>query len=76
MAIKLNKILLNHKKADVVLCNLQPNIYLKKAEEMHLGLHYSHSTSQSPSQYFLVLRLNCFGQHRYTYICLKALKGP
>ena len=43
MAIKLNKVALNLRKADVILFNPQPNVYLKKAEEMHLGLHHSRS---------------------------------
>ena len=29
------------KKADVILFNPQPNVYLKKSEEMRLGLHHS-----------------------------------
>ena len=45
MAMKLNKVALNLRKADVILFNPQPNVYLKKAEEMHLGLHHLHSTS-------------------------------
>ena len=62
MAIKLNKVALNVKKSDVILFNPQPNVYLKKAEEMRLGMHHLCSTSQ----FFKVLRRDCFGQHRYT----------
>ena len=71
MEIKLHKVVLKPEKADVIQCNPQPNVYLEKVEEMRLGLHHSRSTSQ----FFPVLRRDCFGQHRYTYICLKALKG-
>ena len=37
MAIKLHKVVLKPEKADVIQCNPQPNVYLKKAEEMRLG---------------------------------------
>ena len=58
--------------------NPQPNVYLKKSEEMRLGLHHSRSTLASvASQFFPVLRRDCFGQHRYTaylYIFERALR--
>ena len=42
MAIKLNKVGLKpEKKTDVIFFNPQPNVYLKKSEEMRLGLHHS-----------------------------------
>ena len=74
MAIKLNKVAL--KIADVILFNPQPNVYLKKSEEMCLGLHHSRSISllHVGSQFFPVLRRDCFGQHLYTaYV---SLEGP
>ena len=68
MAIKLNKVVLKPEKADVILCNPQPNVYLKTAEEtVRLGLHHL----LSASQFFPVLHRKCFGQHRYTNLCLK-----
>ena len=58
MAIKLNKVALNVKKSDVILFNPQPNVYLKKAKEMFLGLHHSRSISllslRDPSQRFAI----------------------
>ena len=56
----------------------QRNVYLKKSEEMRLGLHHSRSTIASVAlQFFPVLRRDCFGQHRYTpylYIFERALR--
>ena len=58
--------------------NPQRNVYLKKSEEMRLGLHHSRSTIASVAlQFFPVLRRDCFGQHRYTpylYIFERALR--
>ena len=51
--------------------NPQPNVYLKKSEEMRLGLHHV------ASQFFQVLRRDSSGQHRYTsyvYIFERALR--
>ena len=42
---ELNKVALKAEKADVILFNPQPNVYLKKSEEMRLGLHHSRSIS-------------------------------
>ena len=61
--------------------NPQPNVYLKKSEEMRLGLQHSHSTAfdiaSVASHVFPVLRRDYFGQHRYTpyvYIFERALR--
>ena len=58
--------------------NPQPNVYLKKSEEMRLGLHHSRSTIASVAlQFFPVLRCDCFGQHQYKpylYIFERALR--
>ena len=58
--------------------NPQRNVYLKKSEEMRLGLHHLRSTIASVAlQFFPVLRRDCFGQHRYTpylYIFERALR--
>ena len=58
--------------------NPQRNVYLKKSEEMRLGLHHPRSTIASVAlQFFPVLRRDCFGQHRYTpylYIFERALR--
>ena len=52
MAIKLNKVALKpEKKTDVIFFNPQPNVYLKKSEEMRLGLHHSRSSSEYQSPY-------------------------
>ena len=45
MAIKLNKVALKPEKKYVIFFNPQPNVYLKKSEEMRLGLHHSRSIS-------------------------------
>ena len=43
MAIKLNKVALKPEKAGVILFNPQPNVYLKKSEEMRFGLYHLRS---------------------------------
>ena len=74
MAIKLNNVVLKPEKSRMMLsCAIHnQKFYLKKTEEMLLGLHHS----RSPSQFFPVLRRDVLvstGTHIYVW---KLWKGP
>ena len=76
MAIKLNKVELKLKKADVSVFNPQPNVYLKKSEEMHLGLHHSHSISLMSLRNFFWSCTAIVLVSTGTHLMYISLKGP